>query len=75
MATQAGALNDFCWMKDGPIPPVDPVDLKIVWSMQEEFKRDFEKRVPNHAPNQGFDISIAYPVRQPIVIASTAHPS
>jgi hypothetical protein len=60
MATQAEPLNDLCWMKDGPIPPVDPADLKSVWAMQEELKRDFEKRVPNRAPNQRFGVSINY---------------
>jgi hypothetical protein len=60
MATQAEPLDDLCWMKDGPIPPVDPADLKSVWAMQEELKRDFEKRVPNRAPNQGFGVSINY---------------
>ena len=49
MATQADPLNDFCWLKDGPIPPVDPADLKSIWAMQEELKRDFEKRVPNRS--------------------------
>jgi hypothetical protein len=58
MATQADPLNDFCWLKDGPIPPVDPADLKSIWAMQEELKRDFEKRVPNRAPNQDFSVSI-----------------
>ena len=60
MATQADPLNDFCWLKDGPIPPVDPADLKSIWAMQEELKRDFEKRAPNRAPNQDLSVSINY---------------
>jgi hypothetical protein len=60
MATQADPLNDFCWLKDSPIPPVDPADLKNIWAMQEELKRDFEKRAPNRAPNQDLSVSINY---------------
>ena len=59
MATQADPLNDFCWLKDGPIPPVDPADLKSIWAMQEELKRDFEKRVPNRSKPR-FEFSINY---------------
>jgi hypothetical protein len=28
MATNLDPLDSFAWMKDGPIPPVDPADLK-----------------------------------------------
>jgi hypothetical protein len=60
MATNLDPLNDFCWMKDGPIPPVDPADLKSVWAMQKEFKKDFEKRMPDHAPNETVGVGIDY---------------
>jgi hypothetical protein len=60
MPTQADPLNDCCWMKDGPIPPVDPADLKSVWAMQEKLKADFDEPTPNRAPNQGFGISLNY---------------
>jgi hypothetical protein len=58
MATQSEPLNDLCWMKDGPIPPVDPADLKSVWAMQEKLKKDFEEHTPNRTPNQTFAVSI-----------------
>jgi hypothetical protein len=51
-------LDFFSFMKDGPIPTVDPVDLKSVWAMLEELKRDFEKRVPDHASNQSIGIGV-----------------
>ena len=28
--------------------------------MQEEFKKDFEKRVPNRVPNNSFSVSVNY---------------
>jgi hypothetical protein len=60
MATQAEPLTDFCWMKDGPIPPVDPADLKSVWAMHEKLKKEFEERTPNRAPDQYFSVGIDY---------------
>jgi hypothetical protein len=47
-------------MKDGPIPPVDPADLNSVWGMQEEIKKDFEKRMADHAPNETCSVGIDY---------------
>ena len=60
MAAEFDPLDDFCWIKDGPIPPVDPADLKSVWAMQEELKRKFEKLVPNRAPDQYCSVGIDY---------------
>jgi hypothetical protein len=60
MATQAEPLTDFCWMKDGPIPPVDPADLKSVWAMHEKFNKEFEERMPKRPPNQVCAVSPDY---------------
>jgi hypothetical protein len=60
MPTQAAPLNDCCWMKDGPIPPVDPADLKSLRAMQEELRKDFEKLVPNSNADQYFSVGIYY---------------
>jgi hypothetical protein len=47
-------------MKDGPIPPVDPADLKSLRAMQEELRKDFEKLVPNSNADQYFSVGIDY---------------
>jgi hypothetical protein len=36
MATNSNPFADGILMKDGPIPIVDPADLKSVWAMQED---------------------------------------
>jgi hypothetical protein len=47
------------WMKDdGVVPPVDPADLRRVWEMKEVLNKDFEKRLPNHAPNETYGIGM-----------------
>jgi hypothetical protein len=56
--TDFGPAMEMIWMKDGPVSPVDPADLKSAWAMLEELKKDFEKRVPNRAPNQYFSVGI-----------------
>jgi hypothetical protein len=59
MATNFDPLRDIPWMKDGrPLPSADPADLKSVWTMQQEVKKDLDKRLPNRNPNQGFSIGI-----------------
>jgi len=35
-------LNELFGIPEGPIPPVDPADLRSVWQMQ----REFQARVP-----------------------------
>ena len=35
-------LNELFGIPEGPIPPVDPSDLRPVWEMQ----REFQARVP-----------------------------
>ena len=59
MTTDFDPLRDLPWMKDGhPLPSVDPADLKSVWKMMQEIKKDFDERMPNHDPNQGISIGI-----------------
>jgi hypothetical protein len=59
MATDFNPLKNISFLNNNPVPSVDPADLKSVWTMQEELKKDFEKRTPNRAPNQGFGISVS----------------
>jgi hypothetical protein len=56
MPTDFNPLNVL--MRDGPIPPVDPADLKSVWVMMEGYKKDFEKLMPDRAPNETFSVRI-----------------
>ena len=60
MATELDLSKVCCWMKDGPIPSVDPADLKSIWAMQEKLKKEFEERTPNRAPDQYFSVGIDY---------------
>lgn len=42
MATNDLPLNELFGIPEGPIPPVDPADLRSVWQMQ----RELQARVP-----------------------------
>jgi hypothetical protein len=49
--------NPFEEIISGPIPAVDPNDLKSAWTMQEELKRGLNERFPDRDPNQAFSVS------------------
>ena len=48
MATNDLPLNELFGIPEGPIPPVDPADLRRVWKRSANFKR---VRPPNRSGN------------------------
>ena len=55
MATDFNIPEEFSFMKDGPIPAVEPADLKSAWAMSEELKKDLAKVIPNQHVGISFD--------------------
>src|SRR5271166_4759971 len=57
MVTDFGPFMEMSWMKDGPVPPVDPAELKSVWAKQEEFKKSLP---PRSAPDESLCVSVDF---------------